>query len=174
MVIAWMPFFVTDRATFTPHSYAQAVDPASALRALGVGGGAGPMPDWVRPTQVLLSISLATLVLLRGRWQAALPVALGVRIALDPSAYGYYTPTLLVGALAWDLLGSKRPLPIWTIVTYVGLTVVPWLAHDPAVIGRMRLITAAALVAGTFLLSLGSRNRATNHISGLPRAQTVR
>src|SRR5205085_3177037 len=125
--------------------------------ALGVADAT--MPHWVRPTQVVLSLALATLAVSRGRWPAALAAALGARIALDPSVYGYYTPTILVGALAWDFLGSKRPFPVWTGVTYVGLVIVPWFAHDPSTIGMARLVTSLALVAGAFALPERARRR---------------
>lgn len=154
----WLPFVVADHATFSANSYSQANDPSSALRALGVT--ATEMPHWVRPTQVLVSLALGTFAVLRGRWPAAIAVALAARIALDPSVYGYYTPTLIIGALAWDLLGSRRALPIWTGVIYAGVVIAPWFVSQPSSLGDLRLAVSIGLVAGALVLPATTRARA--------------
>ena len=143
--LPWLPFVLADRATVTPTSFDQPVDPASALRALGVAGAA--MPHWVRPAQVLLGLALAALLVRSGRWAAALAAAVAVRIALDPAIYNYYTPTLVFAALALDLVAARRPLPVATITAFAGLSIAPWYLSDPATLGWIRLATALAVAA---------------------------
>ena len=72
--------------------------------------------------------------------------ALAVRLALDPAVFGYYTPALVLGALAWDLLGSRRPLPVWTLLTVLGIKVAPDLVAAPHRQGALRLATCLALL----------------------------
>jgi hypothetical protein len=52
----------------------------------------------------------------------------------------------------WDLVGSRRPLPAWTLLSYLALAVVPLANHDPAVRGAFRLAVVATftivIVAG--------------------------
>jgi len=146
---AWLPFVVADRGTMGAGSYDQINDPASALRALGVH--ASGTPDWLRPTQVLLALALGVLAVGLGRWPAAIAVALAARIALDPAVFTYYAPTLVLGGLVVDLLVSRRPLPVWTCVTYLGVVTAPTLLGAGAS-GYARLAACVALVLGALLL----------------------
>jgi hypothetical protein len=51
----------------------------------------------------------------RGRWPAVLLLGTAVRIGLDPNDYPYYDASLMTGALIWDLIGPRRPVPAWTL-----------------------------------------------------------
>jgi hypothetical protein len=148
-MVAWLPFVAVDRGTIGAGSYDQLNDAASALRALGVDALA--TPDWVRPAQVLLALAFGIVAVRIGRWPAVVPVALAGRIALDPAVFTYYAPTLVLGGLACDLLVSRRPLPMWTLVTFVAVAAVPTsvAAH---VRGDLRLAACVALILGALVL----------------------
>lgn len=139
----WLPFVLGDPATLSSMDFAQLNDQASALRVLGVDGAT---PSWVRPAQVLLGIAVGLLAVRRGRWAAAVVGAVGVRFALDPAVYEYYTPTLVLGALVWDLVGSRIQLPVLTLLTFVALQDAPQVIADPSTLGVIRLTAAAACV----------------------------
>jgi hypothetical protein len=168
MVVPWLPFVLADPGTIGGGSYTQAVDPSSALAALGVH--ARLMPGWVRPTQVLLGLALAALVARRGHWGGAVAIALAARLALDPQVYGYYTLTYLTAALALDLLGARRVIPIATTATYAALQVVPSWLYDQSVLSRLRLLDAVAL-AGLALLLPRNRPPYGVHMSHVRHAQ---
>jgi hypothetical protein len=144
--LPWLPFELADSRTLSTSSFDQGNEAASALRALGVRSDA--MPHWDRPAQVLLAVAVGLVVARRGHWGGVVAVAMAVRIALDPAIYGYYTPTLVLGALALDLLAFRRPLPLASLGTYLGIVVAPWVVHDPATLGRLRLLTAALVALG--------------------------
>jgi hypothetical protein len=74
-----------------------------------------------------------------------------MRIALDPAVFTYYAPTLVLGGLVCDLLVSRRPFPIWTLVTFGAVVAIPT-SVDASVRGNIRLVACAALVLGALLL----------------------
>ena len=80
----------------------------------------------------------------RGRWPAVLLLGAGARIVLDPGVHGYYTPGILLGAVLWDLLGSRRPVPMWTIVSFCALNLVPLATANDEVRGDFRLCLVVA------------------------------
>jgi len=96
--------------------------PASVLALFGVP--IGDAPAWVRPVQLGAALALGALAVLRGRWAAVLLVGIAMRVALDPQVFLYYSAGLLLAALAWDLLQSPHPLPVWTLAGFVALDVV--------------------------------------------------
>jgi hypothetical protein len=145
---AWLPFVVADRGTTGAGSYAQLNDPASALHALGVH--AAGTPGWVRPAQVLLALALGVLAVRLGRWPAAVSVALAARIALDPAVFTYYAPTLVLGGLVCDLLVLRRPLPLWTAVTYAAVVAAP-VSIAAGTLGAIRLAACVALVVASLV-----------------------
>ncbi len=147
---AWLPFFLADPGTTTAFHYKIANQADSALRVLGIA--IAQTPSWDRPVQVGLGCLLGAAAIWRGRWPAVLLLSVGARIALDPATHSYYTAGVLAGALLWDLVGSRRPLPAWTLLSYLALAVVPLASHDPAVRGAFRLAVIATftivIVAG--------------------------
>ncbi len=139
---AWLPFFVAVPSSVRALRYTIANMPDSALRALGV---ANPLtPHWDRQAQILIACLLGLAAIARRRWPAILLLGAGARIALDPGVHGYYTPSVLVGALLWDLLGSRRPLPVWTAISFCALNVVPLLSSSGPVRGDFRLYLVVA------------------------------
>jgi hypothetical protein len=84
----WLPFFITDPATTTAARYTIVNLPDSALRALGVA--APKTPSWDRLAQVITGCAPGLLAIWRGRRPAAILLAVGARIALDPAAHSYY------------------------------------------------------------------------------------
>ena len=150
----WLPFFIADPGTVTATKYLIRNEPMSALRALGVHQDY--TPSWDRTAQALLGCVLGGLAIRRGRWPAVLLLAGGARILLDPAAHSYYTPDVMVGALLWDILGSRRPFPLWTIVSFAALNVVPLVVPSAAVQGAIRLGLVAAFTVAVLALPLSS------------------
>ena len=143
---AWLPFFIAAPGTVRALHYQIGNMPDSALRALGVSSAY--TPQWDRLGQIVVACVLALIAISRGRWPAVLLLGAGARIALDPGVHGYYTPGILLGALLWDLLGSRRPVPIWTIVSFCALNLVPLATANDEVRGdfRLHLVVAFTLV----------------------------
>jgi hypothetical protein len=142
VAIAWLPFFAADPGTINATRYLIRNEPASALRALGVRQNY--TPSWDRPAQVLLGWALGAIAVARARWPAVLMLAGGARIVLDPAAHSYYTPDVVTGALLWDLLGGRRPFPLWTMVSFAALNLTPYLTKNPLVQGNVRLYLVVA------------------------------
>lgn len=141
-VTPWLPFVIAAPNTLRAASFKINVIPASVLSLFHVTGGT---PYWVRPVQFIGGALLVALGVRSGRWAAGVALALALRVATDPNVYSYYTTGLVVGAAIWDLLGSRRRLPILTatcVVTLFGSIYVPMTPHDHAV---LRLATAVAV-----------------------------
>lgn len=151
IVAVYLPFVVAD-----PHMLSAASaftitnEPSSALRALGVSDPG--TPSWDRIAQIGLGCVLGAVAVWRRRWPALILLGVGARIALDPGVYGYYTAGVLLGALLWDLLGQRRPMPIWTLTSGAALAVAPILTADASLLGDLRLWL---VVAFTLVLLLG-------------------
>ena len=146
---AWLPFAVADHRTVAALHYTIRNMPGSALRALGV---LDPRtPSWDRPAQLLLGCALAAIALRRGRWAAVILLGVGARIALDPADHGYYTAGVLAGALLWDLAGTRRPVPLWTLTSLAALTLVHAVTKDSALLGQLRLGLVLAFTAAILL-----------------------
>jgi hypothetical protein len=146
----WVPFFLADPATMAAFHFKIVNEPASALRALGVTSA--KTPSWDRAAQAAVGCVLGALALWRRRWPAVILLGVGARIALDPAVHGYYTAGLLAGALLWDLLGSRWRLPVWTIVSYAALDLMPLVIRDAAALGVVRL---GLVIAFTTVILLG-------------------
>lgn len=147
-VTIWLPFVIADSGTIDSirATMAVGVDPASGARLLGLDLYQDP-PDWYRPVQTVVALGLAALAVARGRWVAALLLAVGARLALDPSVVDYYTAALVFAALAWDLFGGRRPLPIWGLPTVFAFYIVPELISAPRAeaVARLALVSVAAM-----------------------------
>jgi hypothetical protein len=146
---AWLPFALADHRTVAALHYTIRNMPGSALRALGV---LDPRtPSWDRPAQLLIGCALGLIALRRGRWPAVILLGVGARIALDPADHGYYTAGVLVGALLWDLVGTRRPIPLWTVTSFAALTLVHAVTKDGALLGLLRLGLVLAFTAAILL-----------------------
>jgi hypothetical protein len=148
---AWLPFILADSRTLSAIRPAVTTAPASVLHLLGASL-VGDAPGWVRPVQLGTALILGLIAVRRGRWGAVLLVGVAVRIALDPQVFLYYSAGLVFAALAWDLLRSPKPLPLWTFATVVLLNDAYVVVHDPTKLAVMRLIVTAAMV-GTVILA---------------------
>jgi hypothetical protein len=143
VVAAWLPFVVVDPHTLTAASqFTIPNEPSSALRALGVPDAS--TPRWDRLAQIGLGCFLGGIAVWRRRWPAIVLLGVGARIVLDPGVYAYYTAGILLGALLWDTLGLRRPIPAWTLASGAALAVTPIFVSDPVVLGRVRLALVAA------------------------------
>jgi hypothetical protein len=149
IAVSWLPFYLADPGTIGAARYTIGNLPDSALRALGVT--TARTPTWDRPAQIALGCLLGTLAFWRRRWPAVILLGVGARIALDPAAHGYYTPGVLAGALIWDMLGTRRPFPLWTLVSFGALNLVPLLTADAALRGDARLYLVIAFTTAILL-----------------------
>lgn len=137
ILVAWLPFLVGDWHTLTATQYGIVNEPSSALRALGVDSAT--TPGWDRIAQISLGCLLGAVAVRRRRWPAVILLGVGARIALDPGVYAYYTAGVLLGALLWDLLGARRPWPLWTLASAAALAIAPMVTSDAALLGELRL-----------------------------------
>lgn len=72
------------------------------------------------------------------------------RIVLDPSVYTYYTASVLLGTLLWDVIGQRRLVPWWSwtalITPYGSVLAVPDdAARDLVRLGFVTVSTAYVL-----------------------------
>jgi hypothetical protein len=148
----WLPFYLADHGTSAAFHFQIYNSWASGLRVLGVHPTYSP--SWVRPVQIVLGCLLGTIAIWRGRWPAVLLLGAGARIALDPGTHGYYTPGLLVGALLWDLVGTRRPVPVWTLLSYCALNLITVITPHGYLRGDVRFGLVAAFTA---VIMLGPR-----------------
>ncbi len=148
-IALWAPFLVADPGSVAAARYAIPNVAGSGLRALGVGSAR--TPPWDRAAQILLGFGLAAVAVWRGRWPAVLLICTAVRVALDPNTYPYYDAGLVVGALIWDLMGARRPVPAWSLAA--GSLLWGWTAvrYDMMLAGDLRVGFAAAAAGFTIL-----------------------
>ncbi len=143
-VAAWLPFVIADPSTLSAVRPQVMTVPASVLALLGVPLGDAPL--WVRPVQFGAALLLGSVAVARGRWAAVPLLGIALRVGLDPEVWLYYSTGLLLAALAWDLLRSPHPLPVWTLAGFVLLDVA-YVAvggdHQRAV---LRLVITASVV----------------------------
>ncbi len=165
VAVAWLPFFIGDMNSFSAAKFAIPNHPASALRWLGV---ADPeTPGWDRPAQFALGLLLGCLAVWRGRWAAVVLLGANARIVLDPSVYTYYTASVLLGTLLWDVIGQRRLVPWWSwlalLILYGSVFVVP----DDSARGLIRLAFVA--VSTAYVLLWPVRERGDRRGSGRRR-----
>ncbi|ELP68925.1 putative membrane protein [Streptomyces turgidiscabies Car8] len=137
VAVVWLPFFLG-----APHSFAAAEfvipnQPASALRRLGVGDPV--TPPWVRPAQAAAGVALGCVAVWRGRWPAVVLLGANARIVLDPSVFTYYTASVLLGTLLWDVIGQRRLVPWWSWIALITLYGSVFAVPDDAARGLVRL-----------------------------------
>jgi len=136
VLLAWLPSSSpTPRRWVQPNTTSSTSRPR-APRARGVGGGT---PSWDRPAQLVLGCVLGAAAILRGRWVAVPLLGIGARLLLDPGVYDYYSAGFLLGALVWEALGLRRPVPVWSLVSFGALYLAPRLTNDAQVLGDLRL-----------------------------------
>jgi hypothetical protein len=149
VLLAWLPFVLVDPHTLTAAQYAITNEPSSALRALGVSSP--KTPGWDRPAQIVLGCLLGAVAIRRHRWPAVIVLGIGARLVLDPGVYNYYTVGLLLGALLWDLLRMRWPIPVWTLLSGLALGITPLLTSNAALLGDVRLWLVLGLTADVLI-----------------------
>jgi hypothetical protein len=154
VVLVWLPFVIADTHTLTAASqFTIPNEPSSALRAVGVSDPT--TPGWDREAQIGLGCLLGGIAVWRRRWPAIILLGVGARVVLDPGVYAYYTAGILLGALLWDTLNLRRPIPLWTLITGGVLAVVPIVVTNAVLLGLFRLwlvlaFTGALLIAPSY------------------------
>jgi hypothetical protein len=73
-------------------------------------------------------------------------VALSWRVALDPATWPYYWAGVVLGALVFDLLGTRSPLPYWTAAAFVAVASAEELGIDGAARALLRLAFAVTVL----------------------------
>ena len=145
LLATWLPFVLGDTRTLHAAQFKIDNQPASALRRLGVTDPT--TPAWDRPAQAALGLSLGLLAIRRGRWPAVVLLGADARILLDPSVYTYYTASVLLGTLLWDIIASHRLIPLWSWLAFVSLYGSVFIIHAPDLRGLIRLafVTVSSL-----------------------------
>lgn len=148
-VLLWAPFVIADPGSISAARFAIPNVPGSGLRALGIDSPG--TPPWDRAAQIVGGFALAAAAVWRGRWPAVLLICTAARVALDPNTYPYYDAGLVVGALVWDLMGSRRAVPAWSLAA--GAMFWGWtnLAGQPVLAGDIRIGFAVAAAGVTIL-----------------------
>ena len=143
---AWVPFVVAAPAMLAQRGLVQVVANDSGFALIDYPRLEGP--SWVRGAQVAGGVVLVGIAVWRGRWPAAILVAMAFRVLIDPATWSYYTAEVVLGACAWDLLGSRRVVPVWTTVEFLLLAEATLLIGDPVSRGWLRALAClAALVS---------------------------
>lgn len=117
VLLGWLPFFLAYRDTVRALHFSIANRADSTLRVLGFADSHTPV--WDRPAQTLIGTLLAVWVIRQRRWAAVLLVVMTARVVLDPGTNHYYTAGLAVGAVLWDVCGSRLRWPVWTAAVLV-------------------------------------------------------
>jgi hypothetical protein len=169
--LAWAPFVLAAPKMLAQRGLSQVVADDSVFGVFDYPRLQGP--TWVRAAQIAGGLALVAVAVWRGRWPAAILVALAFRVLLDPATWTYYTAAVVLGACAWDLLGARRLIPAWTLGAFFLLAEATVLVHDPVLRGWLRVI--ACLLALLPLLgprmSQGARGGAG--ISAAPVASST-
>lgn len=146
---AWAPFVIFDPRTLSAATPSVDTDPASVLHLFGVPLGSGP--GWVRLVQLSVALAVGLAAAATGRWYGVPLVGIAARMVLDPGVFPYYTSSLVLAALAWDLLRSRRPWPGAAVLSFLALDVAHVAVHVPEARAVLRLVVGVALVAWVFL-----------------------
>jgi hypothetical protein len=142
---AALPFLLADRGTLRAAGFRIPNAPSSVLRLLGVSDAT---PPWDRPAQLAIGLGLGMLAVRRGRWPAVVMIAAATRIALDPQVYSYYTASLLVGTLIWDLrVRSGRHVPLWTFAVCGAVFGSRYVPLGPATLAVLRLAICLTVIS---------------------------
>ncbi|WP_406438458.1 hypothetical protein OHB00_27370 [Streptomyces sp. NBC_00631] len=159
VALAWLPFLLNAPQSLTAAEFTIPNQPASALHWLGVDDPR--TPPWDRPAQATAGLALGCLAVLRGRWPAVVLLGANARIALDPSVYTYYTASVLLGTLLWDVIGQRRLVPWWSWIGLITLYGTVFVVPDDAARGLIRL--GFVIVSTAYVLLWPVRDRRRRH-----------
>jgi hypothetical protein len=141
--LAWAPFVLAAPKMLSQRGLTQIVANDSVFGVLNYPKLQGP--SWVRSVQIAGGLLVVGLAVWRGRWPAAILAAVALRVLLDPATWSYYTAAVVLGAFAWDVLGTRRMLPLWTVAEFLLLAEATTLIDDARLRGVLRI--AACLLA---------------------------
>ncbi len=139
MAVAWLPFLVADPGTVGALRPAVGINDSSTLWLVGIRDAV--VPGWVRTAQLLGGPLAALVVVLRGRWPAALLAGIAVRLLLDPQDIAYYAGSAVLAAVVADLFGHRSRIPWLALLTSVAL----WQPFVPDFTRRFGSSTGLAL-----------------------------
>ncbi|WP_079664909.1 hypothetical protein [Streptomyces sp. 3214.6] len=159
VALAWLPFLLTAPQSLTAAQFTIPNQPASALHWLGVDDPR--TPPWDRPAQAALGLALGCVAVWRGRWAAVVLLGANARIALDPSVYTYYTASVLLGTLLWDVIGQRRLVPWWSWIGLITLYGAVFVVPGDAARGLIRL--GFVIVSTAYVLLWPVRDRRRRH-----------
>jgi hypothetical protein len=145
--VAWLPFVIGAPDSLKALRPTVDLAPDSVLALFGLTDES--MPGWLRVAQLIGCLTIALLLVLRGRPESVIAGALAVRIATDPATWSYYTPGLVAGVLIWDFL-ERRRFPWITLAVAVALAPT-WLVPSETARGLLRLIAALGVVVWAFV-----------------------
>ncbi|KQU68858.1 hypothetical protein ASC58_09270 [Phycicoccus sp. Root101] len=146
----WLPFFVADPQTIRAMHYTIVNRPLSGLHLLDPR--AARTPFWDRPLQTAIGLVLGGVAVWRRRTTGVLLLVMASRLALDPGTNRYYTAGLAAGALLWDVAGSRRRWPWWSLTVVLALHLARWVpALDPLHGSAM----IAFALAATYVILVG-------------------
>lgn len=166
VALAWLPFLLDAPQSLTAARFTIPNQPASALHWLGVDDPR--TPPWDRPAQATTGLVLGCVAVWRGRWPAVVLLGANARIALDPSVYTYYTASVLLGTLLWDVIGQRRLVPWWSWIGLITLYGAVFLVPGDAARGLIRLGFVIVSTAYVLLWPVHDRRRRPPSAGGHP------
>ncbi|WP_046727497.1 hypothetical protein [Streptomyces humi] len=170
VALAWLPFLLNAPQSLTAARFTIPNQPASALHWLGVDDPR--TPPWDRPAQAMAGLVLGCVAVWRGRWPAVVLLGANARIALDPSVYTYYTASVLLGTLLWDVIGQRQLVPWWSWIGLITLYGAVFVVPGDAARGLIRL--GFVVVSTAYVLLWPVRDRRRRPTSGSGRSATGR
>ncbi|MFI6937310.1 hypothetical protein [Streptomyces sp. NPDC050287] len=172
VALVWLPFLLGSAQSFAAAEFTIPNQPASALRWLGVDDPR--TPPWDRPAQAVVGLVLGCIAVWRGRWPAVVLLGANARIALDPSVYTYYTASVLLGTLLWDVIGQRRLVPWWSWIALITLYGTVFVVPDDATRGLVRLGFVVMSTACVLFWPVRDRRRSRSSVSGGPGRSSTR
>lgn len=166
-VALWAPFLVAAPSTLRSIRPTVRVASDSVLRLFGIDDAS--LPNWLRIAQLMAAIAIGLLAVQRRRIGGLIVVVVGVRVATDPGTWSYYTPGLVLGALAWDLGTRRRLIPVATIAATV-LIAPSWLVPSDELRAALRLAAGLVAIAAVFAISEPAPSAAPSCPSSDPSA----
>ena len=145
----WAPFVIADSKTLLAARYTIVNARSSVLRLLRVTNPS--TPKWDRLTQLLSTLGIGGLAVVRDRWEGVVLATIAVRLMLDPGVNAYYTPGLVLGALIWDLLRPRWRWPVTTALAALLLELPIMVSIAPTAAAALRLLACIGAIATVFV-----------------------
>ncbi len=149
--LTWAPFVLVETGTLDASSFEIINELSSSLRSLGVA--AATTPVWVRPVQLIAGTALASAVVWRGRWTAAVTAGVGFRLLIDPAANRYYTVGLVFGLLTFELMRRPDRRPWLALGAAATLEVGQFESFPPTLAGWARVVVTVGAIGLAFVNS---------------------